>query len=103
MSYDKNTVNTSTVDFAIEMLKDLDIPYELETIGKVQGFGLNDLDYPDDFYDIRRLTYGDFVILEQMNRTNDCDFDDIISSSKFRIDKEPDDWRIEVTSEEDCD
>ena len=101
MSWDKNTINISTVDFAIEMLKDLNIPYKCEIIGKVQGVGLNDLDYPDNYYNVRRLTYNNFVILEQIIRNRDCDFDDIFTYSKFNKDEEPNDWQIEVMEKED--
>ena len=100
MSYDKNTSNISTLDFAIEMLKDLNIPYKCKIIGKVQGVGLNDPDYPDNYYNVRRLTYGNFVILEQMIRERDCDFDDFITSSKFTKDKEPDNWQIEIVAKD---
>ena len=95
MSWDKNTSNVSKLDFAIEILKDLNIPFNCEIIGKVQGFGLNDPDYPDNYYNIRRMTYSNFVILEQIIRNGDGDFDDFITSSKFTKDKEPDNWQIE--------
>ena len=102
MSWNKNTLNVSKLDFAIEILKDLNIPFNCEIIGKVQGFGLND-NYPDNYYNIRRLTYGNFVILEQMIINDDCDFDDFITSSKFTKDKEPYNWQIEVVSENNWD
>ena len=53
-----------------------------------------------DYYDVRRLDYNNFVILEQLVRTNDCDFDNIFTSSKFNKDKEPDNWQIEIDKED---
>ena len=98
MSWNKNTLNISTLGSTIEILKDLDLPFNCEIIGKVQGMGLNDPDYPDNYYNVRKLTYGNFVILEQMIRSVDCDLDDIFISSKFIKDKEPDNWQIEDTA-----
>ena len=103
MSWDKNTINLSTLDFAIEMLKDLNISYECKIIGKVRGMGLNDPDCPDDYYNVRRLAYGNFVVIEKMIRTKDCDLDDMFISLKFRKDLEPIDWQIEKIVEEDYD
>ena len=103
MSWNKNTLNISNLGSTIEILKDLDIPFNCEIIGKVQGMGLNDSDYPDNYYNVRKLTYGNFVILEQMIRNGDGDFDDFITSSKFTKDKEPNDWQIEIISKDDYD
>ena len=39
MSCNKKTISISKVDFAIEMLEDLNIHYDCEIIGKVRGDG----------------------------------------------------------------
>ena len=96
MSWDKNTIITSSVDSIIETLSNLNTPYCLEEIGKVRGYGLND-DYNGvDFYPLRKLEYGDFVVLEQIIRTTDCDTDDTIISKSFPKDKIPKRWKKEV-------
>ena len=56
---------------------------------------MND-DYNDtNEYEIRKLEYNDFIIVEQMNRDPDCDGDDVICSFKFKKDKFPTKWEIE--------
>ena len=93
MSYNKKIINISKVDFAIEILEDLNIPYNCEIIGKVRVM-------VDDYYNIRRLDYNNFVILEQLIRTKNYDFDNIFTSSKFNKDKEPDNWQMEIVRED---
>ena len=96
MSWDKNTIITSSVDSIIETLNNLNTPYCLEEIGKVRGDGLND-DYNGiDFYPLRKLEYEGFVVLEQIIRTTDCDTDDTIISKSFPKDKIPKRWKKEV-------
>jgi len=82
------------VDTTIEVLKKLGEPYSLTVLDKLQGYGLNDDD--DSWYDIRRLEYRDIVILEQMERVNECDSDDIIYSREFTIKNEPKPWPLEI-------
>ena len=50
----------------------------------------------EKYYEMRRLEYNDFVVLEQIIRNGDCDFDDFLTSSKFHKDEEPNDWQIEM-------
>ncbi|MFA6073945.1 MAG: hypothetical protein WC758_07560 [Candidatus Woesearchaeota archaeon] len=96
MSWDKNTRNCSELDKTIELLKELKIPYKVKVLGTVIGHGNND-DYAlSDKHEIRRLDYNDKVILEQMRRNDDCDFDDLIISLKFEKSKVPKKWKIEV-------
>jgi hypothetical protein len=91
MSWDKNTVINSEIDTVARTLDDLNIPYELITLGNVVGHGLND-DYseegPSKTHPIRMLTYkdrwGDVCIREQMQRFADCDADDVIVSVRFQ-------------------
>lgn len=95
MSWNKNTVDNSFVDRTIELLDELEIPYKLTTLGEVHGLGLND-DYARNGkpYEARRLEYGDFVILERMERSADCDSDDYFISEKFSKANEPENWEI---------
>jgi hypothetical protein len=107
MSWDKQTIVLSFVNATIATLKDLNILYTLTELGQVQGNGRNDDDLGKDAegdpipigrcYPIRKLEYGDVVILEQMQRTHDCDTDDVILAFKFEKGKEPKDWQIEIT------
>jgi hypothetical protein len=99
MSWNKNTINVSDLDSTIEVLENLDVPYKCETIGRVQGYGLNDSygfsDDEDKFYDIRKLSYGDWIVIEQIVRDIDCDANDLIVSKKFKKGEVPEDWKIE--------
>jgi hypothetical protein len=99
MSWDKNTINLSNLDAVKNVLDDLKIKYTLEAKAKVRGFGLNDGMYgeEDKYYELRRLSYRGFVILEQICRTSDCDADDTITSHKFTREDEPKDWEYEIT------
>lgn len=107
MSWDKQTIVLSFVNATIATLKDLNILYTLTELGQVQGNGRNDDDLGKDAegdpipigrcYPIRKLEYGDVVILEQMQRTHDCDTDDVILAFKFEKGKEPKDWPIDIT------
>ena len=99
MSWNKNTISMSEIDSTMGVLKDLNVDFRCEEIRKVRGYGLNDYlmnEFGKTQYSLRRLTYDNFVILEQIIRDSDCDIDDIIVSSKFTRDKEPDDWKIEI-------
>lgn len=89
MGWDKNTVNHSQVDTIISVLKQLNYPYEIREIGQVVGSGAND---SGKTYPMRRLSYGEWVVLEYIQRSNDCDADDYICSETFRKDQEPKDW-----------
>ncbi len=99
MSWDKNTTRSTKIDNTIEVLKDLNktfnIPYTLEILGKVNARGQNDHYTGTEYYEIRKLSYGDYVILERMIRQPDCDIDDIITAEKFNKDNIPDNWEIE--------
>lgn len=96
MSWDKNTIRNSEIDKTIEILKEFNEQYKLKILGKVRGYGLNDDYVEDDMYKIRKLIYKDFIILEKMIRSSDCDFDDVIHSFKFKKNKVPKKWKIEV-------
>ena len=105
MSWNKNTIIHSEIDPVIEILKELEASYSLSVLGTVMGHGLND-DYADPteydkdgdkYYPIRKLECKNFVILEQIVRTTDCDTDDEIISKKFKKNKVPKNWKLERT------
>ena len=106
MSWDKNTINCSHIDSIVRTLQQLDTLYSLTVEKEVRGMGLND-DIPstaapflvERFYPLRRLEYNRFVILERMERTTDCDTDDLICSYLFDFADEPADWQYEITEE----
>lgn len=106
MSWDKNTVNYSTLDSTKEILEELEIKYKLIVLGKVMGRGLNDDSFmgtydkeEDRYYELRRLEYKNKVILEQISQDADCDTDDIIRSHKFNILEEPKDWKYQIETD----
>jgi hypothetical protein len=102
MSYDKSTSNLSHLDNTKALLKKLKVPFKETIIGTVTGRGNND---EGDWY-IRRLEYSTldktqtYVILEQMWRTEDCDSDDMLTSTEFEKDKVPNTWPLEINIDE---
>ncbi len=102
MSWNKQTRIQSDIDGAVQALKEPGVvPFELDVLGTVAGHGLDDnMDFfgPSMIYDIRRLRFGNVVILEQMVRNPDCDADDVIVSRQFIAGEEPktEDWPLEV-------
>ena len=101
MSWDKNTINQSNLNAVKDVLDDLKIKYTLVIKECVRGSGLND-DMCGEMrvYELRRLSYRNFVILEQMNRTSDCDADDTITSQKFTKENEPKDWQYVINEQD---
>ena len=97
MSWDKNTINYSTIDAIVGVLKDIGVDYKLSVIAKVRGRGLND--YEGKVYELRRLEYKNIVYLEKIEQEADCDFDDIIRSQKFKLSKEPKGWQAIVKTD----
>lgn len=105
MSWDKNTINLSNLVGYIELLKELEIPFTIEARGSVKGMGLNDNDEWDEknkcpkmkYYLLSKLSVGNLVFIEQMQRTNDCDSDDYIILLKFNKDEVPDNIPLEIT------
>jgi hypothetical protein len=99
MGWDKNTIVTSAVDGTIEVLKSVGIAYTLTELGHVTGCGLNDDDH--QFYPIRKLEYKaangeNITMLEQMQRTHDCDLDDHLISCLYEKEATPQNWPLEV-------
>ena len=113
MSWNKNTVVCSGVDVIVEVLRHIGIPYSLSVMKTVMGRGLNDawqnspiittmntIGYQGQKqYDLRRLEYNKTVILERMERTTDCDTDDVITSTQFDFADEPMYWLYEFIEE----
>lgn len=96
MSWDKNTIITSDIDFIIRLLDRFKVRYKIKIIGEVAGLGLNDYFAGRDVYQIRKLTYCDIVVLEQMHRTHDCDSDDVLTSKEFKKKDVPKKWPLET-------
>ena len=106
MSWDKNTIVCSQINAIISTLDICKKPYTLSVLGNVQGHGLNDDLIIEDnsgelypgskYYDIRKLEFEGIVILEQMQRSHDCDTDDMIISVKFDKGSEPKTWPLEI-------
>ncbi len=94
MSWDKNTVNLSKINAALEVLNNLAVPYQLTTLDSFIGRGLNDGFFEDkgNMYDLRRLQYKDKVLLEYVELDRDCDVNDLILSEEFNVGEEPKDW-----------
>lgn len=96
MSWDKNTYYVSEIPTIIGVLEQMSEPYILTKLGQVKGMGMND-DFDDkDYYDLYQLEYKDNIVLEQMQRTCDCDSDDILTSIHFNKGEQPDTWPLEI-------
>lgn len=119
MSWNKNTIVCSDLEFRIAKLKEMNIPYKLVNLGKVSGIGLNDYGesigdsfrkevkfvaeddlFPSVKYKLYRLEYNDKVVLEQMNRHEDCDINDHLVCREFNASDVPNDWKLEVEASE---
>ena len=96
MSYNKNTVNWSYLDDIVRIWKDSGKEVKIEILGYVDGRGLND--NKDTKYPIRKAVNCDdgIVVIERMERTYDCDTDDVIKSYTFKVGEVPNDWEIEI-------
>ena len=101
MSWDKNTISFSNLNIIKEVLDDFEIPYDITIMETVKGRGLNDEYYSDEpkSYNLRRLQYDKFVVLEHIEQDAGCDVDDVIRSSKFNLDQEPKDWQYVVKTD----
>ena len=102
MSWEKNTINLSELDSVVAMLKKDNRPHTMTVLGEVLGLGLNDDSRYN--YKIRRLEYTTlsgqgYVVLEQMQRTSDCDSDDHLVSMEYKKDEEPKNWQLEVRTD----
>ena len=100
MSWNKNTTTSTKIDDTIEVLRENDISYTLEILGEVQARGSNDSYTGTEYYSIRKLSYKDYVIIEQMVRHPDCDIDDCIIVENFAKEHEPENWEIDVEIDE---
>ena len=97
MSWNKNTVVMSSIDATVSTLNNVGVEYSLELLGEVAGNGLNDsYGMGSGIYPIRKLTYGNKVLMEQMNRSDDCDADDYLVSIEFQKGEEPIVWPLEM-------
>ena len=99
MSWNKNTIKSDKIDIIVEVLEDLTklfyIPYIIEVWGKVKARGQSDHYLGIEEYELRKLTYSTFVIMEQMVRDDDCDVNDVIVTRKFHKDNVPEDLELE--------
>jgi len=106
MSWNKNTSVMSQIDNTIKLLISTDTEYELTVLSKIKGLGLNDEILDKEHYFIRRLSFRDKVMIEQMQRSYDCDFDDHLVSISISKDEEKTfmkDWKAEIYIDEDKD
>lgn len=93
MSYEKQTINLSTINTTVEILQEENIPFKLTNITSVIGQGINDEEWgynaegeprlKQKIYLIRKLEYGNIIVVEQMKRTHDRDSNDFLVSMKF--------------------
>lgn len=100
MDFQKRTLRLSKLDVIASELKNQKCNPQIQLLGRIKGRGLNDLiiqreDYK--IYDIRRLDYLDYVILEQFIQTKDMELDDFIVSKKFSKEEMPKYWKIRIT------
>lgn len=81
MSWNKNTIHSYLNDL-VKVLDAANAPYSLTDRGIVGDFGLNE----DGPITLRTLVYTNVVLMEQMQRTEDCDSDDYIVCLGFEKD-----------------
>jgi len=92
MSWDKNTINMSTIDDIIQVLKDTKTSFKVTTVKEVRGYDLN-----DTLYKLQKLEYANKILIDQMIRTTDCDTNDVIITRKFKKGKVPKIFKAEIT------
>jgi hypothetical protein len=104
MSWDKNTVNLSSLDEIAKALDLLEIPYTITVLQTVDGWGINDVLSVDEhgseerkMHKIRRLNSEKIVVLEKIERRVDCDDDDAIVSYTFNPIAMPKEWVCDET------
>lgn len=99
MSWTKQTIRLSVVDDVIEQFKKELKQFKLTLMGKVAGQGMNDLSRDTEewrVYLIRRLEFGDTIILEQMVQNGDMELDDFIMSYTYNRKDLPKTWKYKV-------
>jgi hypothetical protein len=99
VSYDKNTIDYSRLDTTKQVLEELGEEFTITYLGEVVGQGINDV--PEMSYHLRKLEYRDKIMLERMERTYDCDSDDVRASYVFKKGEEPKEWLIEIFTDAD--
>ena len=95
MSFNKNTVNISRLDYIAHYLKEKGYKPKILLLEKIQGRGLNDLiPYTENrkTYFIRKMEYLDKIVVEKYVGTNDSELDDYIFSYEFQEGKFPEEW-----------
>jgi hypothetical protein len=109
VSWNKNTSIDETIDVMIYFIENqggvkihpswsqttidyFEHPYKVNVIGEVIGRGLNDIGN----HRLRRLEYKGSVWLERMERHPDCDCDDWIKAYVYKKEEEPENWEIEI-------
>lgn len=103
MGWNKNTIR-SNFDDMVNLMSELGHFVEITMLGKVMGMGLNDNE--DTWYPIRKAvcmppdSIG-IVLMEQMQRSLDCDCDDMIICHRFTTNTAPSAWDVEITLDED--
>ncbi len=100
MDFQKRTIRLSRLDLVAADLKNQKCNPQITLLGRIKGRGLNDLIAHREsykIYDIRRLDYMDFIIVEQFIQTKDMELDDFVVSKKFNKENLPDKWHIRVT------
>ena len=98
MSWEKMTVNHSELDSVLKTLKKLKVKYSVKQLGEAVGLGINDGD--GETYPIRQLAFKNYVIIERMLRSCNCDLDDVIVSYEFTKSTLPKSWPLEVIIDE---
>lgn len=113
MSWTKKTIILSKLDNKQTELKNSNLPYVVSLLGKVQGQGLNDWEHIPlkaplveglaavatenlRTYWIRRLDWGDNVILERIIQTKDMSLNDYVISLQFKTHNLPQVWQHHI-------
>ena len=95
----KQTQILSRVDAVVALLKERRVHHKLTLLNRVEGRGANDLDAIKERYRtylIRKLEFGEIVILEQLIRTRDNELDDYIISKQFFGKYIPKNWHVKI-------
>ncbi len=102
MSWNKNTI-PSDMDSIIHTLENAGVPYSVTVEKTIRGNGLNDMyGGKETVYPLRKLVYGNKVVMEQMQSHSDCDMDDVIVTVEFEKGSEPQDFQYVISIDDDA-
>jgi hypothetical protein len=101
MSWDKNTISKSTIKTVAFILDMFKIKYDLNVRGKVDGFGLNNINCKQHELFVLKFEVDSrkIILADVMIRTSDCDSDDFIQTLEMNNELELEKMCLEIQAD----